>query len=177
LIQDTIGNLLGTTSGGGVYGHGTVFEVANVGFPPAFLSFPLHGMVPGVNQNLTPQTAQINSVFDHTMMQATGHFSVYGCDKQVEDFVGELGNTKPSKVIASCGHGYQSTQKGFKFLQNVANYSGNPYLYYDGHPGVDFQSGFGNQVYASASGTISYPTASQLSADGIYVGETRTFTT
>jgi murein DD-endopeptidase MepM/ murein hydrolase activator NlpD len=140
-----------------------------------FLSFPLRGMSPGVNQNLTPQTAQINTAFDHLMLEATGHFSIYGCDKQVEDFAGEIGNVKPSPFHVLCRRGYQNVQSGFKFLQNVANplccnYSGNPYLYYDGHPGFDFQSGFGNQVYAAASGTVSYPTTSQLSAAGLYVG-------
>jgi len=153
-------------SGGG----GSDLLVANFSNMLGFLTFPLQGMTPGVNQDLTPHTAQINTVFDHMMLQDTGHFSVYGCDRRVEDFVGEVGNTKPSKFHVLCRHGYQNIQPEFNFLVNIANYSGNRYLYYDGHPGYDFQSGFGNQVYAATAGTISYPTASQLASQGIYVG-------
>jgi murein DD-endopeptidase MepM/ murein hydrolase activator NlpD len=149
-----------------VYAFSTPFHQAPT------LTFPLRGMVAGENQNLTPQTAQINTVFDHTMLEEGGHFSVYGCDKQVEDFVGEVGNTKPSKFYIGCRRGYQNVTNGFEFLQGVANYSpSDPInLYYDGHPGFDFQSGYGNQVYAAASGTVSYPTWSQLNSEGIWVG-------
>lgn len=137
-----------------------------------FLTFPLHGMSPGENQNLTPQTAQINTVFDHMMLNASGDFSVYGCDKNVEDFVGEVGNTKASKFHVDCRHGYQNATKGFEFLQGVANYSPDDAtnLYYDGHPGYDFQSDYGNQVYAAISGTVSYPTLSSLNSEGIWAG-------
>jgi murein DD-endopeptidase MepM/ murein hydrolase activator NlpD len=139
---------------------------------PFLLTFPLHGMSHGVNQNLTPQTAQINTVFDHMMLNEAGNFSVYGCDKNVEDFVGEVGNTKPSKFHIDCRHGYQNVTEGFEFLQGVANYSPSDptNLYYDGHPGFDFQSAYGNQVYAAGSGTVSYPTLSQLDSEGIWVG-------
>jgi hypothetical protein len=129
-------------------------------------------MSPGKNQDLTPQTAQINTVFDHKMLKAAGHYSFYGCDKRVEDFIGEVGSTNPSKVHIACRHGYQNVTKGFKFLQGVANYSpgDSTNLCYDGHPGFDYQSGYGNQVYAAASGTVSYPTLSKLDSEGIWVG-------
>lgn len=180
---DSIGNVyvVGVTSSANFPTNNGAFQVALNGLTDAFvtkiglgglpfLSFPLHGMSRGINQHLTPQTAQINTVFDHTMLGSTGHFSVYGCDSQVEDFAGEIGNTNPSKFHLSCRHGYENAQTGYKFLQNIANYSGNPYLFYDGHPGYDFQSTFGNQVYAAVSGIVSYPTQAQLNAAGIFVG-------
>jgi len=158
--------LVGLTPGATIRGPISGNATGSVG-----LTFPIHGISPGEDQNLTPSTAQINTVFDHEMVDSDGQFSVYGCDKQVEDFAGELGDGNPDTSFhIACRTGYASTVSGFEFLQNIATYSGNPYLYYDGHPGYDFQSTFGNQVYAAMSGTITYPTQSDLTAQGVYIG-------
>ncbi len=131
------------------------------------MTFPLKGVVPNQDQHLTSAIAPANSVFDHSMFNALGNYAVYGCDKAVAAFTGALGIYGPGYPIL--GPGYCNA--GYK-AQNVQNpppislapdmtYAGwgiPGYLFYDGHPGIDFQASKDTQVYAVANGMVHYPT-------------------
>lgn len=136
------------------------------------LEFPLKGSIPGSDQGLTAATAEINSVFDHSMQNEKGQYSIYDCDKKVIDFANEIGDTSPTENVGTrCEKGYSQTD-GNPFEVN-GNYQrvGNPrIIFYDGHPGYDFQSSFGNQAYAATAGTVHYPTLEELRNAGITVG-------
>lgn len=135
------------------------------------LRFPLEGSDRNSDLGLTPYTAGINSVFDHSMQNDTAQYQIYGCDNVVADFLDEVGNTEPSQKVSGCKRGY--SQAGGDIFQVNGNYLGAGFasiLFYDGHPGFDYQSHFGNQVYAAASGTARYPTAEDLVNEGVTVG-------
>lgn len=175
------------TSPPGRISHAMTYDTARAqvllfgGFGSGFLNdtwirgslfFPLKGTGPGLDQHLSPYTAPINAVFDHTMKGGTGHYQIYGCDSNAEDFKGEVGNINPSSWGSGCRHGYQNAALS-NFLQGYANYLGagqKNVLFYDGHPGFDYQSAFGNQVYAVENGIIRYPTAANLRAQGVTIG-------
>ncbi|MEO8662269.1 MAG: hypothetical protein ABI693_27650, partial [Bryobacteraceae bacterium] len=80
--------------------------------PPAFLSMPLKGTRPNIDQALTPASAPVNTVFDHSMINiATGRYQVYGCDYSVSAFAGELGSSlvgMPSAWHQGCARGYSA---------------------------------------------------------------------
>ncbi len=132
-----------------------------------FLMFPLHGSSPGVNAHLTPYNTLINSIFDHSMRDSTGAYHVYGCDSNVEAYTGELGKLDPSRILIGCERGYAQTHKiHIPFYVN-GHYAGGGdqgRLYYDGHPGIDYQAIFGTEVYAATDGVIHYPTKADLTA-------------
>jgi hypothetical protein len=136
------------------------------------LAFPLKGSIPRSDQGLTAATVEINSVFDHSMQNDRGQYSIYDCDKKVIDFINEIGDASPTDDVGTrCEKGYSQTNKNlFQVNGNYAG-SGKPkILFYDGHPGYDYQSSFGNQVYAATAGTIYYPTLEELQKAGITVG-------
>jgi photosystem II stability/assembly factor-like uncharacterized protein len=154
-----------TRSGQASFSNGNDFHnVELTGF--GAIGFPLKGSSAGVDLHWSPGTALLNSVFDHSMQDNNG-YHIYGCDKQVIDFIDEIGN-KTKDVLSGCHAGY--SQPGNQTFQVNGNYSGGKFLYYDGHPGIDYQSSFGNQVYAALSGTVKYPTLSELNADHITIG-------
>lgn len=140
------------------------------------LMFPLKGTSGFVDSALTPYTAPIVSVFDHSMFDNTGTFHIYGCDGTVQAFSTEFGFGVPTRSVG-CLTGYlNSDATEFGVTGHYTGvFSGNPpspnpqILNYDGHPGFDYLAsctldkngncavGTGTNVYAVASGTISYP--------------------
>jgi hypothetical protein len=135
------------------------------------LRFPLKGSDRNSDVGLTAHTVGINSVFDHSMQNDTAQYQIYGCDNVVTDFLDEVGDTEPSQKVSVCKRGY-SQVSGDVFQVN-GNYLGAGFpniLFYDGHPGFDYQSHFSNQVYAAASGTVRYPTTEDLVTEGVTVG-------
>ncbi|HEX6188376.1 MAG TPA: peptidoglycan DD-metalloendopeptidase family protein [Pyrinomonadaceae bacterium] len=127
------------------------------GTPPVsfYLSFPL--------PNRTAFNALINSVFDHSMTAS------YAANNTVTAFTGEVGQSQYGSLIGNSALGLY----GFKnnpavnFIVN-GNYAGagNPdYLFYDGHPGIDYrttdQASNGRiNVYAAAPGTAHHVASS-----------------
>jgi len=140
----------------------------------AFLDFPLNGK--------DPYTATINSVFDHSQ---DGSVS-YGDNGIVTAFTGESGRCNPnnplqdgrSQVNGTKHYGFRN-QLGEPFFINGHYVGGgsncdtapcngskqlpllscSTFLFYDGHPGIDFDAACGTDVYAVVSGTVHYPTA------------------
>ena len=110
-----------------------------------YLHFPLGGA--------TAYSRIINSVMDHSMS------SPYTENDIVTAFTGEIGEAPYSEHL----DGFQNSQ-GIDFLGDGA-YRGAgglaEFLYYDGHPGIDYQAGCTSSgsanVYAAASGTVHYP--------------------
>jgi virginiamycin B lyase len=152
--------------------------------PPSgfMLSFPVpsDGACNGV---CTPNSAPINAIFDHQMLNA--YEAPLKKNKQgnctpvptpanwgtIVDFLGEAANVQPTtKGYGNCHDlfGYQSTAHT-SFLQDVT-YNDNV-LWYDSHPGYDYNFGFGTKVFAAVSGCISYalPPAHVLSAASFHV--------
>ncbi len=136
------------------------------------LAFPLKGSIPGLDEGLTAATAEINSVFDHSMQNDKGQYSIYDCDKKVIDFVNEIGDAPPTDDVGTrCEKGYAQTNRNpFQVNGNYGGSNEPNILFYDGHPGYDYQSGFGNQVYAATAGIIHYPRLEELQNAGIIVG-------
>ena len=136
--------------------------------PAAFqLTFPLKATVPNQDQHLTSSTAPVNSTFDHSMLDTTTHYVIYGCDETVVAFTGTTAPYGPGHPIlgaAYCNAGYKAQNVLFPPPINLApdmSYSGwgSPgYLFYDGHPGIDYVAAMDTQVYAVANGTVHYPT-------------------
>jgi hypothetical protein len=132
---------------------------------PVQLTFPLKATVPNQDQHLTSSTAPANSVFDHSMLDAMGHYVVYGCDKTVVAFTGTTAPYGPGYPILGigCNAGYkvQNIQKPPPIsLAPDMSYSGwglPSYLFYDGHPGIDYVAAMDTQVYAAVNGTVHYP--------------------
>ncbi len=109
------------------------------------LNFPLAG--------LDPYNAPINAVFDHSMM------SYYGKDNIVAAYTSETGEEKYGYDI-TFPTGYKQ-ESGQNFVIN-GNYTGggaSEYLYYDGHPGIDFRATLETPIYPPASGIASVPTS------------------
>ena len=143
-----------------------------------FLRFPLKATSPGVDENLNPYNVLINSVFDHSMRNSKGDYSIYGCDSTVTAYTGELGNLDPSSLdIVSgfkigCKQGYEQDAFDTSFYVD-GHYTGGgdtTHLYYDGHPGIDYRAFFGTQVYAAVKGTVRYPTKPDLVKQNITIG-------
>jgi murein DD-endopeptidase MepM/ murein hydrolase activator NlpD len=114
-----------------------------------FLAFPL--------RNRTPDTAVINTAFDHSMALQ------YCPDNSVVSYTGEVGRREFGASSFSVYFGCDVLQ-GFRnslgsiFILN-GHYSGAEYLFYDGHPGYDYkttdQDPTGKiEVLAATSGTI-----------------------
>src|SRR5258708_37228932 len=93
-------------------------------------------------------------------------FALYGCDQNVEAYTGEIGgNTNGSgnpSVVLGCEDGWShpgDLQLANSFFVN-GNYTGGgdiKRLYYDGHPGIDYQAASGTEVYAATAGVVAYP--------------------
>ena len=115
-----------------------------------YLSFPL--------PNRDATTAKINSVFDHSMINP------YTADEVVIAYTGEVGQSQYGQdyvttINGNALYGFKNSS-GTSFTVN-GNYAGagHPtYLYYDGHPGIDYRT-----TDQSANGQINVLAA----ADGI----------
>jgi hypothetical protein len=108
------------------------------------LGFPLSGK--------TPLTADISSVMDHSMTD------IFCPDGVVTAYNEEQGSSLYGASSWSFSQGC-GTLRGFK-QQNGQTFSLNghyssDYLFYDGHPGIDYPASIGTPVYATASGRIS----------------------
>jgi uncharacterized repeat protein (TIGR03803 family) len=148
LIQASDGQLYGTTSRGGNADAGVFFRLR---LTPA-LRFPLRGEMPGQNLDLDPYKATINAVFDHSMM------SSYDCDRQVQDYTGELGDRDRSAFHIECRRGYgQDLAQRFYINGHYAGGGDVFHLYYDGHPGIDYRAARNTEVYGAISGRVYYP--------------------
>jgi murein DD-endopeptidase MepM/ murein hydrolase activator NlpD len=130
------------------------------------LTFPLKAIVPNEDQHLTPATGPVNSVFDHSMLDATVRYAIYGCDKVVSAFTGTTGHYGPGKPILGTGYcnaGYKTENVLFPPPISLApdmtywGWGSPGYLFYDGHPGIDFQAAKDTQVFAAIDGTVLYP--------------------
>ncbi len=130
------------------------------------VTFPLKADLPNQDQHLTSSTAKVNSVFDHSMLNSTtGLYAIYGCDKKVVAFTGTLGQYGPGIPIlgVGCNAGYKvldvQTPPPISLAPDMDywGWGGPNYLYYDGHPGIDFKAAMDTQVYAVADGTVHYP--------------------
>lgn len=144
---------------------GTAMAQDLSGSAPVQLTFPLKADVPNLDQYITSATAKSNSVFDHDMMDATGLYAVYGCDSKVMAFTGVTAIYGPGIQILgnACNAGYKALDQQdpppISLAPNMSYWGwGAPnHLFYDGHPGIDFQAAMDTQVYAATSGTIHYP--------------------
>ncbi len=130
------------------------------------LTFPLKSDVRNQDQHLTAATAETNSVFDHSMLNANTLYSIYGCDETVVAFNGTTAIYGPGLPIFNlgCNAGYKVLNEGNPPPISLApdmTYSGwgvPNRLWYDGHPGIDYQAEMDTQVYAAVNGSIHYPT-------------------
>ncbi len=121
------------------------------------LTFPLAG--------LTPYTATINSVFDHSMADASGRFHIYGSGSNVDGVVQAYTAAKGQKIYGT-GKGTKIDQRCYpqdssqdkQFVIGSPNqYSGGNFLCYDNHPGYDYRAAWGTAVQAAVHGVVSYP--------------------
>src|SRR5258708_225763 len=124
--------------------------------PSFHVEFPLKGSRPDLDEALNPYSAVVNTVFDHSMKDGKQNYRIYGCDKTVEAYTGEVGSKTASSFQIQCRRGYSQDGKRTRFYVN-GSYSGAGFLYYDGHPGIDYRAGLRTQVYAGTGGTIHYP--------------------
>lgn len=131
------------------------------------LAFPLKADIPNQDQHLTAATALTNSVFDHSMFSSSTHlYGVYGCDDAVVAFTGTTAIYGPGLPIFNigCNAGYKVVNEGdpppISLVPDMTyNGWGTPnHLFYDGHPGIDYQAAMNTQVYAAVSGIVHYPT-------------------
>jgi hypothetical protein len=127
----------------------------------ALLTFPLKANAPGVDFHYNSSTAPVNSVFDHSMKNASGNYGTYqqGCDDMVIAFTGVTAALNPSPVYG-CEQAYEVDGNpialGPTMYYRGAN-NNSTYLNYDDHPGIDYQAQLKTQVYAAVSGTVHYP--------------------
>jgi murein DD-endopeptidase MepM/ murein hydrolase activator NlpD len=104
-----------------------------------------------------PYSDTINAVFDHNMS------TFYGVrDGEVVAYTGETGK-KSFDFDSDFPTGYKNEQ-GSNFVIN-GHYSGNKYLYYDDHPGIDYRAYLGTEIYAAEDGFISQPDKDSVNGD------------
>lgn len=113
---------------------------------PVFsLAFPVEGY--------TPYNAPCIAVLDHSVFE-TKPVKFYVSDGKVKAFNGELGEKiLGSEKLEGLWEGYKNSS-GSDFLTDVLNYMEGPYLYYDGHPGYDYQVPKGSRILATAGGKL-----------------------
>lgn len=137
---------------------------------------PLKG-TSGINDSkLNPYTTQIFTALDHSMTDSQGKYHIYGHDGTVTAFTSEFGTCSTTKQPPACPakrDGYENAS-GTSFgvtghYTGASSDGGTAKLQYEGHPGFDFDASCqkdatgkcklrtGTNVYAVATGTISYP--------------------
>jgi GH25 family lysozyme M1 (1,4-beta-N-acetylmuramidase)/murein DD-endopeptidase MepM/ murein hydrolase activator NlpD/uncharacterized protein YozE (UPF0346 family) len=127
------------------------------------LGFPLAG--------LSPYSASISSVFDHSM---TAQFTPGG---GVVAFTGEQGTVVDANEPPATGsngallYSYKK-QNGGAFLVNghyVGTATGSGTLNYDGHPGYDYPTVVGTNVYAAEAGWVEAANTNANDPGGRYI--------
>lgn len=151
-----------------------IIAPTGVGFAKGFLNFPLHVNNQADGLPLNPDTVQINSVFDHHVRTVNNVplFYINDQDHVVTAYTGEVGSRdacKSNPNLKSCTDdagegvvGYKNST-GTNFSINN-NYSGGVYLYYDGHPGFDYQAERGTPVFAAAEGIAFIPDSDPITS-------------
>ena len=95
----------------------------------------------------------------------TRRYSIYGCDDTVVAFSGVTAIYGPGLPIfgIGCNAGYKVVDAqnpppiSLAPDMHYAGWGTPNHLFYDGHPGIDFQAAMDTQAYATISGTIHYP--------------------
>ncbi|MBI3798168.1 MAG: peptidoglycan DD-metalloendopeptidase family protein [Deltaproteobacteria bacterium] len=130
------------------------------------LGFPIDGV--------SPDTAPINSVFDHFMsiFYSSGKRETRDLEeaKIVTAFSGETGREENGGGCDGSAPGYKKNLQGDPFtLGGMATYQGSPcgpqFLQYDGHTGYDYNYGRGTPILTAAPGVIKIPQAGE---DNVY---------
>jgi len=137
-------------------GNDDIFGQLAEGPTFGFLRFPLLG--------LTAYTALINTVFDHSVPNGFYGKRCDVPDKRVVAFTGAVGQSCAqgdvdpcrSAFHYKCSYGYTSDSGGV-FVLDGARYSGGRYLFYDGHPGYDYNASLRTKIYAPAAGMVVVP--------------------
>lgn len=120
---------------------------------PLLTNFPLYG----VNY----RTAEVISVFDHSVIVGDSGKVFYACDGRVQSFTNAIGVQDQNTPPCSTHPGYKREDGSvFDMLPHI-NYTGvkgtgSKILNYDGHPAFDYRADHIN-VFSAASGVISYP--------------------
>lgn len=126
--------------------------------PQQFLGFPLQ------YNSWTPDTANIASIFDHSMNGA------YSTNDTVVAYNGETGSVN-AHTATGCGTSWSKTTGNDEAFVINGHYVGDStcgeefYLTYDGHPGYDYLVPHNTPVYASADGTIDGTTGTPVTMD------------
>ena len=108
----------------------------------------------------TPYTAPINTVFDHYMHYAYECTAGAGGYGTILPFTDQLVDGQPS----STGWGVCDKLFGYKYtgsspLLEGYNYNfrqDGQFVYYDSHPGYDYNFSFGTAIYPAANGCVTY---------------------
>jgi len=162
-------------------GPGTATNTAELWSFSTTLTFPLKSYSKmtkaSQDKHLTAATAQVNTVFDHSML-SRGKYHIYGCDQTVIAYDGITATKYNRDVVLHGGcdnSGYSPNatltplgptgpQPYTVLLNPSMTYHGGgndvaaqEHLYYDGHPGIDYHAAMQTQVYAAVSGNIHYP--------------------
>ena len=128
------------------------------------LSFPVKADITGSGvcggAPCTPSTAPINAVFDHQMHYAyecSASFVGYG---KIMPFTNQLIDGPASTTgYGQCKqlYGYEYTGTGTLLAgYNYDSGQNGLYLYYDSHPGYDYNFSFGTAIYPAVNGCVTY---------------------
>lgn len=92
-------------------------------------------------------------VLDHSVYETTP-VKWYVADGKVKAYNDELGESYwGANKLLGYWDGYKNSS-GSNFLAGVLNYIHGPFLYYDGHPGYDYQVPQGTRIRATAKGNL-----------------------
>ncbi|RJR42172.1 MAG: DUF11 domain-containing protein [Deltaproteobacteria bacterium] len=109
------------------------------------LAFPVEGY--------TPYNAPTIAVLDHSCFE-TEPVQWYVLNGKVKAFNGEEGRRGyGSRQLEGLWEGYMNSS-GTDFLLDVLSYTEGQYLYYDGHPGYDYEVPKGTNILATMSGRL-----------------------
>ena len=175
-----------------VEGVNGAFDPGNsysISWPAGFLSFPLENRAADVLASPTGVAiAKINSVFDHSYNARK--FGMYCANDEVMPYTAEKASIR-SDLIDTFGceatpgkkndlYGFKAPRGSRSSFQVNGNYSGLGTLYYDGHPGYDFNTTDADQdpvtgqirVLAAADGVVEcvFTAAAPKSCGGFYPG-------
>lgn len=111
----------------------------------------------GSGSACTPANAPINSVFDHSMAKPYECQAKKGGYGTITAFTAESGSTKyAGQGYGACGKLYGYTNSNVSSFLKGYNYTGVGVLWYDSHPGIDYNFAFGTPLYPSVNGCVTY---------------------